>query len=167
MGGAAITQAIWVTRNGATTTATLQELYSAYVQGTIGQYRIYYVDPESIQQSVQDSIKKPLVGTMPIIEVYDYGICQKVTVTSEDDLSVTLGATGALLDITTWDPVHVTANFPSNTRHYVTALSSLGGSPGDKVFVRKVTGYRMTGSCQIASVPTPNMIAASGFVIMS
>jgi len=160
-------QAIWVTKGGATTTITLGNLYAEYVAGRIGLYRIYYVDPQSIEESRQDKILKPLVGTMAITDVANQGIHQKVVVISEDDLTVTLGATGALLDFSDFDPCHITVNFPSNTKHYVTALSSLGGAPGDKVFVRKVKGYRMTGSCNVITVPTPNMIASSGFVIMS
>lgn len=160
-------QAIWVTRSGGTTTITLAGLYAEYVAGRLPLYRIYYVDPQSIEDSRQDKVLKPLVGTMAITDVINQGTHQKITVTSEDDLSVTLGATGLLLDYADFDPMHITVNNPSNTKHYVTALSSLGGPPGDKVFVRKVKKYRMTGSCNVITVPTPNMIASSGFVIMS
>lgn len=167
MTGAALTQAIWVTRNGSTTTATLGQIYSDYVAGRLGIYRIYYVDPQSIEESRKDKMLKPLVGTMSITDVHNQGIHQKITVTSEDDLTVTLGATGALLDFSDFEPAHITVNLPSNTKHYVTALSSLGGPPGNTIFVRKIKGYRMTGSCNVITLPTPNMIASSGFVIMS
>jgi len=167
MTGASIGQAIWVIHNGATTTATLGTLYAEYVAGRIGQYQIYYVDPQSIEDSRKEKILKPLVGAMSITDVQNQGIHQKVTVTSEDELSVTLGATGALLDFADFDPPHITVNYPSNTKHYVTALRSLGGPPGDTIFVRKVTGYRMTGSCNVITLPVPNMIADSGFVIMA
>lgn len=167
MTGGSMTQAIWVTRSGATTTITLGELYAEYVRGRLGLYRIYYVDPQSIEESREEKILKPLVGTMAITDVKNQGIHQQITVTSEDDLYVTLGATGALLDFSDFDPTHLTTNFPGNTKHYVTALESLGGRPGNKVFIRKVKSYKMTGSCNVITVPTPNMIASSGFVIMS
>lgn len=169
MTGASMEQAIWVIHNGATTTATLQQLYQAYVAGRLGEYRIYYVDPQSIEETLKDleHPKKPLVSSMGVLDMRNQGIHQKITVTSEDDLSVTLGATGMLLDYADFDPPHVTCNLPGNTKHYVTALSSLGGPPGDKIFVRSIKKYWMTGSCNVLTLPTPNMIAASGFVIMS
>lgn len=162
-------QAIWVVHGGATTTATLQSLYEAYVAGLLGTYQIYFVDPQSIEETLKDREhpKKPLVGTMQVLDMTNQGIHQKITVTSEDDLQVTLGATGALLDYADFDPPHVTCNLPGNTKHYVTALKSLGGAPGDKIFIRSIKSYRMTGSCNILTLPTPNMIADSGFVIMS
>ena len=46
-------------------------------------------------------------------------------------------------------------------------MDSFGGKPGDKIFVRKIKSYQMTGSCNVISVPTPNMIAESGFIIMA
>lgn len=162
-----MTQAIWVTRNGATTTATLSQIYADYVAGRLNMYRVYYVDPQSIEESRKDKMLRPLVGTMAVTDVQNQGIHQKVTVTSEDNLSVTLGATGALLDFSDFEPTHITVNYPSNTKHYVTALESLGGRPGNTIFVRKVKSYKMTGSCNVITLPTPNMIAASGFVIMS
>ena len=165
MTGASIEESIWVKYNGTTTTIKLYDLYNAYILGDITRYQIYYVDPLSIEQSTKDSMLKPLVDCMPITSMINNGIHQKITVTSEDNLSVTLGVTGLLLDITDWDPTHVTANLPSNTKHYVSALTSLGGSPGDKIFVRNIKTYRMTGSCNIVSLPTPNMISKSGFVI--
>ena len=167
MPGASIDQAIWVTCSGATTTITLGNLYKEYVLGRLPLYRIYYADPQSIEDSREDDIKKPLVGTMPITDVINNGTHQKVTITSEDGLSVTLGATGRLLDYNGIDPPHLVANLPADTYHYVTALKSLGGPPGDKIFVRKVIKRYMTGACNVISVPTPNMIADSGFVIMS
>jgi len=169
MTGASIQQAIWVVHNGMTRTATMQELYQAYVAGTLGTYRIYYVDPQSIEETLKDREHpaKPLVGTMQVLDMSNQGIHQKITVTSEDDLSVTLGATGALLDYADFNPPHVTCNLPGNTKHYVTALKTLGGAPGDKIFIRSIKSYRMTGSCNVLTLPTPNMIADSGFVIMS
>lgn len=167
MTGAALSQAIWVIKNGSTTTATLQQIYADYVAGRLHTYRIYYVDPQSIEESRKDNMLKPLVGTMAVTDVTNHGIHQKITVTSEDDLSVTLGATGALLDFSDFEPCHITTNFPANTKHYVTALQSLGGPPGNTIFVRKIKSYKMTGSCNVLTLPTPNMIAASGFVIMS
>lgn len=166
MSGAAITERIWVTHNGATTTITLRDLYAAYVAGRLGEYRIYYVDPQSIEDSRKDAVVKPLIGTMSILEVFNNGIHQKVVVTSEDDLTVTMGATGMLLDITDWEPVHMTASLAPNVKHYVTALTGLGGAPGNKIFIRKIKSYRMTGSCNTVTLPTPNMISKSGFVIM-
>lgn len=166
MTGAAISERIWVTVGGATNLISLEDLYSEYVAGRIGKYGIYYVDPQSIFASTQNSIKKPLVGTMPILEVFDMGIHQKVVLTSEDNLTVTVGASSLLLDIADWNPPHMTANLAANTKHYVTALSCLGGPPGNKIFVRDITNYYMSGSCNTISLPTPNMITESGFVVI-
>lgn len=166
MNGAAIEERIWVVHNGATTTTTLRDLYAAYVADRLREYRIYYVDPQSIEDSRKDDMKKPLVGTMSILEVINNGIHQKVVVTSEDDLTVTMGATGMLLDYADWEPTHLTVNFAPNTKHFVSALSGIGGAPGDKIFVRKIKSYRMTGSCNVVTLPSPNMISANGFVVM-
>ena len=77
MTGGSMTQAIWVTRSGATTTITLGELYAEYVRGRLGLYRIYYVDPQSIEESREEKILKPLVGTMAITDVKNQGIHQQ------------------------------------------------------------------------------------------
>lgn len=169
MTGASMEQAIWVSRGGGPFTMTLQALYEAYVAGTLSSYRIFFVDPQSIEETLKgkEHPKKPLVGSMQVLDMTNQGVHQKITVTSEDDLQVTLGATGMLLDYADFDPPHVTCNLPGNTKHYVTALKSLGGAPGDKIFIRSIKSYRMTGSCNVLTLPTPNMIADSGFVIMS
>lgn len=166
MTGAAYSQAIWVLVNGVTTTATLGELYAAYVAGGLGAYKIWYVDPLSYEESTE---KDPIVLTsvMSVNEAVSYGVHQQVIATSEDGLTVTMGATGSLMDVSDWDPNHLNANFSINTKNYVTALESLGGKPGNQKFVRRVVTYRMAGSCEVITLPTPNMIADTGFVIMS
>lgn len=167
MAGASIDQKIWVTYCGAVMSISLGDLYKEYVKGELDKYRVYYADPQSIEDSREDDIKKPLVGTMAITDMSNNGTHQKITVTSEDGLSVEVGATGRLLDYVGIDPPHLAANLATETRHYVTALTGLGGPPGDRIYVRNVTKRYMSGSCNVISVPTPNMIAESGFVIMS
>lgn len=160
--GASMDERIWTSAG----LISLGDLYTQFVSGNLGSYAIYYVDPQSMNDSIEGNVQKPFVGTMNITEVFDQSIHQAITITSEDGLEVTMAPNGFLLDISDWYPTHVVANQASATKHYVAASSGLGGNPGDNLYVRKITGYRMTGSRNIVTLPTPNMITENGFVVI-
>ena len=167
MTGAYCNQKIWVLSGGATTTVTLDTLYRAYLNGTIGNYQAWCFDPEEFQKPEEE--RGPMVYTMPIPYVTVHHMRQLTTVTTEDEDSVVVSADGGIIDVAEVPPlnkIYLATHAPSETRCMVTALTKYGGQPGDKQILRRVVTYAHGYGC-VMSLPVPNMIAECGFVIVA
>lgn len=163
MTGAAGDQAIWIKVPGGFSTVTLETLWYAYLNDTLGNYSIVVMDPINFTVSWQG-----------INRVIYQGLHQRVVVTQEDGQTVTLGADGKLLDIADWHPnvedkhpVHAIGKPASECKHQVCAVNPDRDQPGDKIHVRKVVNYVVQGSCPVFTIPTPNMMSDQFFVILS
>lgn len=166
MTGAYAGQRIWV-QSGGTITVTLDTLYQAYLNGTIGNYRAWCFDPNEFRKPEEE--RGPLVYTMPIPYVSNFHMRQLVTVTTEDEDSVIVSAAGALIDVGEVPPlkdIYLTTHFPADTKCMVTGLTEYGGKPGNKQIVRRVVSYSF-GYGAVMTLPVPNMIAECGFVIIA
>ncbi|MCM1230263.1 MAG: hypothetical protein NC489_09020 [Ruminococcus flavefaciens] len=165
--GAYCDQLIWVQVGGGTTAVTLDTLYRAYLDGSIGKYRAWCFDPEEFQKPEEE--RGPMVYTMPIPYVTVHHMHQLTTVTTEDEDSVVVSADGGLVDAAEVPPlkdIYLAVHTPSETRCMVTALTEYGGQPGEKQIVRRVVTYAHGYGC-VMTLPVPNMIAKCGFVIIA
>ena len=156
MTGGAGEQAIWIKPPGGFGTVTLETLWYEYLNDRLSAYQIVVMDPINFTISWQG-----------INRVIYQGVHQKAVVTQEDDQFVTLGADGKLLDISDWHPTHAIGKPASECKHQVCAVNPDRDKPGDKIHVRKVVDYVVNGSCPVFTIPTPNMMAESFFVILS
>lgn len=167
MTGAYAEQEIWVQYNGANTTVTLNTLYQAYLNDTLGAYQAWCFDPEEFQKPEEE--RGPMVYTMPIPYVSVFHMRQLITVTTEDEDSVVVSAAGGLIDVGEVPPLkdlYLTVHTPGDTKCMVTALTEYGGEPGDKQIVRRVVAYSHGRGC-VMTLPVPNMMAKCGFVILT
>lgn len=166
MTGAYCGQQIWV-QAGGTITVSLETLYQAYLDGSIGNYRAWCFDPEEFQKPEEE--RGPMVYTMPIPYVSVYHMHELVTLKTEDEDEVIVSADGGIIDVGEVPPLkktYLTKHIPGETKCMVTALTEHDGIPGDKQIVRRVVTYAHGYGC-VMSLPVPNMIAKSGFVIVA
>ena len=150
--GPIASQQIWVTYNGQPTTRSLAELNGMPYEELI-KYKIYYVHPETFEPA-----------TLPVDGIASITNQQVVRITNEDGGQVTLAALGGLMDIDERDPVHLTVNFPSNTRYLVGAETD--GRPGTrhKLVRSNVKWEHMLGT--VMTVKSPNVISDSFYIII-
>ena len=152
--GTSASQAIWVTHNGSTTTATLGELYDAYWTGRLGEYRIYYADPVTLE-----------VSTVGIDTVINNKTQMGVRLTAEEGESVIVCATGGVMDISVVDDPVVIVSTPDKANYYYGGDTN--GKPGNKrIHVRDIVKKEYVGiTCM--SLPVPNMISDSFYIIVA
>lgn len=153
MGGAAASQLIWVVYGGKPTKISLGELYTEYLSGRIGRYRIYYANPEDMEAK-----------TLAVDTIYNNKIRMGVSITTEDGKSCIVDALGGVLDISDHPDAHITVVRPADALQCYGAESS--GVPGNKnIYVRKIIGKSFVSITSI-SVPAPNVITDNFMVIV-
>ena len=152
MGGAASSQLIWVLRGDVPTKISLGVLYTEYLSGHLGYYRVYYVDPETMEAK-----------TVAIDCVYNNRTRMGVSLLSEDEKIAVVDSLGGLLTISDHADANITVVRPSDAIVYYGGESD--GVPGNKIiYVRKIIGRSFVSITSI-SVPVPNVIT-DGFMVI-
>lgn len=131
---------------------TLGELYSAFIAGGIGAYTINFADPSN----------PSIILGQRIDTVYNHKSRMGVRLVTEDDRTVVVAATGYVLDPAEDAPARMTIKHPSDAKCIIGPNLS-GSDP--KLIVRNIVSRSFLNITAI-SLPVPNMIADSGFVIV-
>lgn len=166
MYGAYANQKIWV-QYGGTCLVTLNDLWEAYLDGSLTQYKAWCFNPYEFIK--KESERGPMIYTMPIPYVMNYHMHELITVATEDGETVVLSSSGALMDLAEYAPakdVRPAPKIPVDARCFVSALTDFKGEPGNMQIVRRVVDCAVGHGC-LMNLPVPNMIAESGFIILT
>lgn len=166
MNGAYANQKIWVDKGGPTA-VTLNDLWEAYLNDKITEYQAYCFDPYEFMLKEEDRGK--MIYTMPIPYVVNYHMHELITVVTEDGEEVILSSSGALMDIDEYAQARDVRPAPKmaiDSRCFVSALTEFKGQPGEVQIVRRIVDCAIGHGC-VMTLPVPNMIAESGFVILT
>lgn len=170
MNGVYCQQGIWVQYGGDTVIATLEDLWNAYLDGTLNQYQAWCVDVEKYLLPKEQLKGVDLCYTQPIPYVRNYHTQPVVTLLSEDGMHATVSADGNMVDSSEFAPVvsnHLVTNTPGNCRAFVAALDDdIGSKPGNIKYVRRIITYAEGFGC-VMTIPVPNMICDSGYIVIA
>ena len=166
MNGAYANQKIWVDQ-GAKCLMTLNDLWEAYLDGSIASIKAWCFDPYEFMKKKED--RGDMVYTMPIPYVINYHMKELITVATEDGETAVLSSSGALMDLAEYAPAKDVRPAPKiavDSRCFVSALTDFQGEPGKMQIVRRVVDCAIGHGC-LMTLPVPNMIAESGFIILT
>ncbi|MDE6040857.1 MAG: hypothetical protein K2F99_04700 [Muribaculaceae bacterium] len=167
MNGLYADQKVWVNYGGTCTLATMNDLWEAYLDGSITQYKAYCFDPYQFMKKPEDRDK--MIYQYPIWYVINYHMKELMTVATEDGETVVLSSSGHIMDVAEYAPAKDTRPAPKlgiDDRCFVSALTEFQGEPGEVQIVRRVVDCAIGHGC-LMTCPVPNLIAESGFVVLT